>query len=93
MGRRPLPRRKISEREESRRLRQRAQALAAVQPLLYSRVQTSRALGGISVATIIRLENAGLLTKVRLGNLPTAQVYHRVSEVHALAQAGGDHSE
>jgi hypothetical protein len=91
---RSLPRRgqrPISEPEQTRRARQREQALAAVPVLLYSRRQTSRALGGISIAKIIRIENAGLLDKVVLAGVPNGQVYHRVEQVERLAQ-GGDHA-
>jgi hypothetical protein len=56
----------ISASEYSRRARQREQALANVERLLYSRAQTAHALGGVSIATLIRMENAGLLDKVRL---------------------------
>lgn len=58
-----------------------------VRPLLYTRSQTAQALN-CSVATVIRLEQAGQLTKIRLDpRKPTAEVRHRVSEVHALASA------
>jgi hypothetical protein len=46
----------ISDSENARRARQREQSLAAVAQLLYSRRQTARALGGISIATVQRLE-------------------------------------
>jgi hypothetical protein len=56
-----------------------------VRRLLYTRKQSAQALN-CSVATVIRLENAGRLTKVRLDpTKPTAEVRHRVSEVEALA--------
>jgi two-component sensor histidine kinase len=79
----------LSAREQERRAQQRAQSLAAVEQLLYTRRQTGRALGGISVATVIRLENKGLLDKVRLAG-GSGEVFHRASQVHALAE--GDHA-
>jgi hypothetical protein len=62
----------------------------AVEQLLYSRDQTAHALGDISIATVIRLENAGKLDKVRLAG-GNGQVFNKASQVHALA--GGDHAE
>ena len=40
-------------------------SLSTVERLLFSRQQTAFALGDISIATVQRLENAGLLDKVR----------------------------
>ena len=37
--------------------------IGPVERLLYSRAQTAHALGGISIATVIRHENAGRLDK------------------------------
>ena len=74
-----------------KRAQKRAQSLAAIPRLLYSREQTRHALGGISVASVIRLENRGLLEKVRLAGGDNGQVLHRAEQVHALA--GGDHAE
>ena len=78
----------ISASERERRTRKRAQSLAAVDQLLYSRRQTAHALGGISIATVIRLENRGLLTKVRLAGVPSGAVFHRAEQVRALAEGG-----
>jgi hypothetical protein len=99
MRRRPIsprqqPRRKrrpISEHEQTRRAQQREQSLAAIEPLLYSRRQTARVLGNISVATIQRLEARGVLDKIRLAGSPNGAVYHRAEQVHALAE--GNHAE
>jgi hypothetical protein len=63
----------------------RRKTVPAVNPLLYSRQQTAQALGGISIATVQRLENAGRLTKVRLAGSDSGQVFHDVGEVKALA--------
>lgn len=52
--------------------------------LLYTREQTAQALGGISISSIIRLENDGRLRKVRLRG-KTGQVFHNVSDIEALA--------
>jgi hypothetical protein len=91
MRRRPRSK-SLSEAEKRRRAQQREQTLAAVPVLLYSRRQTQRALGGISISTIIRLENAHKLDKVTLAGVPNGVVYHRASQVIALAEAGGDHA-
>ena len=61
------------------------------QQLLYSREQARRALGGVSIATLQRLEARGLLKPVRLNKgSPTAKVFYRVSDLAALAQGGDD---
>jgi hypothetical protein len=91
MRRRPRSQsKKLSEAEKRQRTQQREQSLAAVPQLLYSRRQTQRALGGISISTIIRLENAGKLDKVALAGVPNGQVYHRVAQVTALAEGGSN---
>jgi hypothetical protein len=55
--------------------------------LLYSREATRQLLGGISIASIKRLELSGGLTPVRLNKRsPTAQVFYRRAQVLALAQ-------
>jgi hypothetical protein len=59
-----------------------------VRRLLYSRGQACHALGGISIATVIRLEKHGALTPIKL--LPkkiSAQTFYRVEEIEALASA------
>ena len=84
--------RQISEREKTSRQQQREQSLAAVPQLLYTRRQTARCLGGVSVATVQRLENKGVLDKVRLAGSPNGQVFNKAEQVHALAQGGG-HAE
>jgi hypothetical protein len=83
-------RKPLSEAERARRHEQRKQAqeqsLAAVETLLYSRQQTAKALGGISVATVIRMEDRGLLDKVRFAGEETGPVFHRVEQVRELAR-------
>ena len=55
--------------------------------LLYSREATRQLLGGISIASLKRLEHNGELTPVRLNKRsPTAQVFYRRAQVMALAQ-------
>ncbi len=87
---RQQPPRAISEQEQARRQRQRQQSLAGVERLLYTRQQTAHALGGVSIATIQRLENAGKLDKVRLSG-GNGQVFNKAEQVHALAE-GGDNA-
>jgi hypothetical protein len=77
-----MPRR--SKREATRRAQVREARIAAVPVLLYSRQQTRHALGGISLASVIRMENQGLLDKVRLAGTSNGQVFHRSEQVHAL---------
>jgi hypothetical protein len=59
-------------------------------PLLYDRAQTASLLGGISTATVKRLEQKGVLQPVRLD--PHAgdrtPVFYRASDVLALAHGG-----
>ena len=87
----PSKSKKLSEAEKRRRAEQRRQAIATTIPrLLYSRQQTRHVLGGVSLATVQRIENAGLLDKIVLAGSPTGMVFHRAEQVHALAQGGGD---
>jgi hypothetical protein len=58
----------------------------AVRRLLYTREQTAEALGGISVSSVIRLENEGRLRKVRLRG-ETGQVFNPAGDVEALASS------
>ncbi len=77
-------RRPLSAAELERRRQRQAQSIAAVGQLLYTRRQTAHVLADISVATVIRLENKGLLDKVRLAG-GTGEVFHKAAQVHALA--------
>jgi hypothetical protein len=72
----PKKHKKLSASELERRRQQQVQSLAVIEQLLYTRRQTGRALGGISVATVIRLENKGLLDKVRLTG-GSGEMFHR----------------
>jgi hypothetical protein len=56
--------------------------------LLYSRIEAGRLLGGISVASLRRLEEAGVLDPVKLSGKSAGQVYYRAKQVHALAGEG-----
>jgi hypothetical protein len=59
-------------------------------PLLYTRKQ-SAALLSCSVMTVMRLEAAGALRRVRLPpGSTTGKVYNRASDVHALAEGASD---
>src|SRR4051794_35136754 len=59
-----------------------------LQPLLVSRQDAALILGNVSVATIIRLEQAGRLTPVRLNPIKTtAQVFYRMHQVAEIASA------
>jgi hypothetical protein len=63
--------------------------LHAVTPALYPRAFSARRLN-ISIATILRLEQQGVLTPIRLNpNSPVAAVYHRSEQVERLAGGGG----
>jgi len=52
-------------------------------PLLYSRRHACALLGGISTATLIRLENDGVIEPIKLGRSPTGQTFYRAADVHA----------
>ena len=56
----------------------------AARQLLYTRAQTARVLGGISLSTILRLEREGALKKIRLMRGVSAQVFHSAENVNAL---------
>jgi hypothetical protein len=84
----------MKSKSKSRRGRRKGQSPTPVQKqpesvarLLYTREQTAYALGGVSIATIIRLENEGRLRKVRLRG--QGQVFNPSADVEALASAEG----
>lgn len=54
---------------------------------LYDRQQSRRVLS-CSLSTIIRLEEAGLLDKIKLNRTPLAKTHHRAAQVLALARGG-----
>ncbi len=55
-------------------------------PLLYSRSQAAKLLGGISVDSIIALEQQGKLSPVKLTGKPKSQVFYHRAELEALAR-------
>lgn len=80
----------LSEAEKRRRLEQRRQARLAARPLsgrlLYTRDQARYKLGGISIATIIRLEQKGLLHPVKPGGSRMGKTFYSDEELTALAK-------
>jgi hypothetical protein len=63
---------------------------APLRQLLFSREQVAQMLGGISIATVRRLEHEGRLKPVRLSRSPTAMVFFRASDVDALIDEAAD---
>jgi hypothetical protein len=60
-------------------------------PLLVSRKQAAELLGGVAIATIKRLEKAGVLRGRRLNRYsPTAQVFYSYDNVVAAATGAAD---
>lgn len=58
--------------------------------LIYSRKETARLLGGVSTATIKRLEAAGRLRGFRLSKSKSSNVFFRAEEIeNLLADADG----
>lgn len=58
------------------------------QQLIYSREQSANILG-VSVSTVKRMEQLGILRCVRPTGLPTGQVYNPRDDVLKIAQARG----
>jgi hypothetical protein len=59
--------------------------------LLYTRRQAAELLGDVSLATLKRLEDEGVLRPVRLNKRSaTGQVFYRHSNLMAVVQGGGD---
>lgn len=78
-------RKQLSEDERERRAEQRRQSLAHLR-LLYTRAESAAALN-VCTRTIIRLEESGRLSRVRLAGAGNkGRVYNPCDEVHALAQ-------
>jgi hypothetical protein len=60
-------------------------------PLLVSRADAAVMLGGVSVMTLIRLEQRGELQPIRLNRAAKAgAVFYRYTDLVALAEGGGD---
>jgi hypothetical protein len=74
-------RRRIPPDEQARRTQQRKQrreqSITAVEQLLFTRLQTAKALGNVSVATIQRMEARGLLDIVRIAGTPKLNKFVR----------------
>ena len=84
-------RRKLSpevlKRRREERERHRVQRNESVPQLLYTRQQSGAALG-VSISTIIRLENEKKIRKVRLRG-ETGQIFNPVEDIEALASEAG----
>lgn len=76
---------KLSERERQRRQHQAARDRQ--QPLLYTRQQVA-AMYSISIASVIRLENAGRLKGLKLGPSKNHRTLYRAADVERIAVAG-----
>ncbi len=57
--------------------------------LLHTREQVAEMLGGVSIATIRRLEREGRLKAIRLSRSPTAMVFFRAADVEAMIEEAG----
>jgi hypothetical protein len=55
-------------------------------PLLINRHRACALLGGISVATLQRLEAAHKLTPIKLSGHPSSCVFYRIEDVERLAR-------
>jgi len=62
-----------------------APAPKPVERLIYSREQVAELLGGISIATVIRMERDGKLTAIRLTGKKTGQAFYKHADVMKLA--------
>jgi hypothetical protein len=58
--------------------------------LLFSRAQVAALLGGVSSATVRRMEREGRLRPIRLTGRPTGQVFFRAVDVLALVEEASD---
>jgi hypothetical protein len=58
--------------------------------LLFSREQVAALLGGISTATVRRMEREGRLRPIRLTGRSTGQVFYSATSVLHLVQEAGD---
>jgi hypothetical protein len=76
--------RRETQREESKKHREAQRE--ELRQLLYTRGQVAKMLGGVSIATIRRLESERRLKSIRLSKSPTAMVFFKASDVHALIE-------
>jgi hypothetical protein len=84
---RELPLRRRAELREQRKRR----APPPVSPLIVPRRAAAQMLS-VSISTMIRLEQAGTLTPLKLTEANNGQVFYRVSDLERLAQ-GGSHAD
>ncbi len=83
----------LSEKERRRRGAQSAGShVETTTRLLYSREQVAGMLGGVSIATVRRLEREGRLKPVRLSRSPTAMVFFRAADVEVMIEEAGAES-
>ena len=57
-------------------------------PLLVTRRQARKMLGGISATTVIRMETAGVLHPIKLTRNPAGQTFYRKANVLVVAERG-----
>jgi hypothetical protein len=82
----------LSQHEERERVASAGDALP--ERLLYTRRQAAEQLGGVSLATLKRLEEEGVLKPIRLNKRSaTGQVFYRHSNLMAIARGGGDDAQ
>jgi hypothetical protein len=60
-----------------------------VNPLIVPRRQAARLLS-VSTSTLIRMEQAGTLTPLKLTQADNGAVFYRLADLERLAQGGGD---
>jgi hypothetical protein len=79
---------KLSDAERFQRARQQqSEGQRNVERLLYSRLDTAVALN-VSIKKVIRLEEAGLLDPIKLGESRACATHYRAAQVEALAFTG-----
>ena len=59
--------------------------MLACAPLLINRVKARAMLGGVSTATMLRMEQAGRLKPIRLSGHPSSAVFYRIQDIEQLA--------
>jgi hypothetical protein len=71
---------------EWNQMNQRQQSSPNKERLLYSREQVAELLGGISTATVRRLEREGRLRPIRLTGRNSGQVFFKATDVRTLIE-------
>jgi DNA-binding XRE family transcriptional regulator len=74
-------------RKLSKRKTNRARVVSERERLLYGRDEVAAMLG-VSMSTVIRMENDGRLATVRLCPGKSSRVMYRAADVHRLADTG-----